>query len=89
MTRQMVGGGVGRDSVQLRPIPPGGQSIDRRIITVAEVFLKEQGIQSHFGLPSLGVLRHEDEPLEYFTLRKTNKAYFWEHQWTVGDRVHP
>lgn len=74
MTRQM-GGGVGRDSVQLRPIPPGGQSIDRRIITVEEVFLKEQEIQSHFGLLSLGVLHHEDEPLQYFTL-KTNSAYF-------------
>ena len=79
---------MGRDSVQLRPIPQGGQSIDRSIITVAEVFLKEQRIQSHFGLPSLGVLHHKGEPLEYFTL-KTNRAYFWEHQWTVGNRIHP
>ena len=46
----------GRDVVQSRPTAPGGQGPNTRIITVAEVFPKEQRVQAPIRLPSPGAL---------------------------------
>lgn len=48
-----------------------------------EVLFKEQGSESHTGLPILQDLHWDDEPPKHLAL-KTSRAYAGESQKTVG-----
>lgn len=53
----------GRNTVLSGPTPLDLQLTNKRNITITEVLSKEQGVQSHTGLPGLWVLHLKYEPL--------------------------
>lgn len=53
----------GRNPVLSGPTPLDLQLTNKRNITITEVLSKEQGVQSHVGLPGLWVLHLKYEPL--------------------------
>lgn len=60
-----------------RYIPLGRPPINRRIITVAEVFPKEwRGLSPTAGSPSPGILHQEGEPPKYLDV-KANGKLLW------------
>ena len=53
----------GRSPILSGPTPLDRQLTNKRNITITEVLSKEQGVQSHIGLPGLWVLHLKYEPL--------------------------